>query len=257
MKENIIYSSKQYDDFIFKEENRSIDESHVDKIVKSFEKYGWIGSPIEVSETKNSRKLQIEEGQHRYLAAKKLGLPISFILVPPRNAVMQAEINDLVDRWKAYKFIEMYARNGVQSYKRLQNLIIEFPNYPLSEILAIVTGDHQRKFLIKGNLRLESDGYIRARNILKDLSKLKDAMESIGMESRSYRRAFAKLLKCEVIDVDRMLEKIEKYGRGIFEKVSTVDRAVDYIERVYNYNSKKDIVYLMEVYKRAKRTQYA
>ena len=134
MRENVVYISSRYDDFAFKAENRSIDEPHVEKLVSSFEKYGWVGSPIEVSENRDG-KLYIEEGQHRFLAAKKLNLPIKFIVVPPRNAVMQAEINDLTDKWKPIKFVEMYANNGVQSYKRLLNLVAEFPQYKWQEIL--------------------------------------------------------------------------------------------------------------------------
>ena len=126
MKANTIYTSSQYNDFVFKKENRAIDEAFVEKLKMSFEKYGWVGSPIEISETPDG-KFQIEEGQHRFLAAKELSLPIKFICVPPRTAYMQAEINDLTNKWKIMKFVEMYAKNGVVSYKRLLNLCEQFP----------------------------------------------------------------------------------------------------------------------------------
>lgn len=256
MKENIIYSSSQYDDFVFKKENRTIDESFVNKLMKSFEKYGWIGSPIEISETADGKK-QIEEGQHRFLAAKKLNIPIRFIVVPERNAYVQAEINDLNNKWKPMKFIEMYARNGVISYKRLLNLFTQFPNYTTKQIFTAcgVYGGRQLEIVKEGRLQLSDERFIKTRNVLLDLNTIKEAMDKIGFSSHQYTIGYIQLLKAGAIDKNRMEEKILKYGKSVFEKVATVEKAVDYIERVYNYNSKKDIVYLCDQYKRIKRTQ--
>ena len=254
MKENIIYSSSQYNDFVFKKENRDIDEPFVEKMAKSFEKYGWVGSPIEISEGADG-KFQIEEGQHRFLAAKKLNIPIKFIVVPARNAYMQAEINDLNNKWKPMKFVEMYARNGVQSYKRLLNLFEQFPQYTWVEIVTAIgnSNSQQQKAIKEGRLQLSDEKYIKARNILIDLNDIKSAMDEFGFVSHQYLKGFISLLKADAIDKDRMVEKIQKYGNGVFTKVTTVDKAVDYIERVYNFNAKKDIVYLVDQYKRIKR----
>lgn len=61
MRENQIYSSTKYDDFVLRDANRDIDESHVKRIAESMTANGWQGSPIEVSErkTENSKSKMV------------------------------------------------------------------------------------------------------------------------------------------------------------------------------------------------------
>ena len=253
MNQNQIYTSSKYNDFVFKEENRAIDEKHANKIATIMKEKGWIGSPIEVSETAD-KKLQIEDGQHRYVAAKQTNTPIRFIVVPARTAYEQGEMNSMVEKWKPMQYIEMYARNGIPSYKRLLNLCNEFPQFKLNEIQVAcgISNSKHNDLIKKGRIQVSDERFLKARHILQDLAEIKETLNSVGLFNVSYVKALIALLKVDAIDKDRMRQKIERYY-DILESASTVDKAVDYLERVYNRNAKKDIVYLVDKYKSAKR----
>lgn len=251
MKENIIYTSSKYDDFTFKAENRSIDEKNVEKIAANMKERGWVGVPIEVSEQKG--KLVIENGQHRFTAAKRLNIPVRFMLVPPRKAYQEAEQNSLVKKWKMSDYVETYANGGAMSYKRLKNLIEEFPQFTAIELLRVVSrgdGDSFRK----GRFTFNEEEYFMARNILTDLAQIKNSITKLGISQRAYTRVLYTLLKINALDVDRIMEKIEKYGEIILKPVATNKAALECIDTLYNYRvNKNNVVYLTGTYKTATR----
>jgi ParB family chromosome partitioning protein len=63
---------------------RKPSEPHVGRIVDSIERIGFL-APIVVVEATDSRRLLIIDGQHRYLAAKQLGLRRLPVVVVPRD----------------------------------------------------------------------------------------------------------------------------------------------------------------------------
>ena len=59
MRENQIYTTTNYDQFVFRQANRDVDLSHVNRIAESMEKNGWQGAPIEVSLIPEKNQYQI------------------------------------------------------------------------------------------------------------------------------------------------------------------------------------------------------
>lgn len=76
-KVGLVYSTKNYQDFVLNSINRSINEARVNHFVKEY-KERQIISPIEVMYDSTNGKLVILDGQHRFRAWMKLGLPIYF-----------------------------------------------------------------------------------------------------------------------------------------------------------------------------------
>lgn len=253
MREEQIYTSSNYGEFVFKKENRLVSQKDAEKIAENMKENGWVGAPIEVSETADKR-FQIEDGQHRFTAARMANLPIRFIVVRERSAYEQAEHNNMVLKWKPMDYIEMYARNGIPSYKRLLNLCNQFPQFKLGEIQVAcgISNSKHIKLIKQGRIQISDERFLKARNILLDLAEIKNALLDVGIFSGTYTKALIALLKVDAIDKERMIQKIERYY-DVMDSASTVDKAVDYLERVYNRNAKKDVVYLVDKYKSAKR----
>ena len=249
MNENRIYVSSKYDDFVIKDENRNVDEKHINEIAKSMSENGWIGSPIEVSEDRN--KYIIEEGQHRYVAAKRTHTPIKFIIVKSRNIFEIARQNSMVKKWTPYDYVDAYAKAGITSYKYLKTLINDFPGIKITTIRNMIsTTNSSNDCFKKGLLKISSDMYIQGRQKIEDLSRV---IEALGeYKCIGYERAFAVLIKKDLIDVEQMIEKIVKYKNLILVNNPSPSNAIDYIERLYNYHQRK-ITYLGDQYKKATR----
>lgn len=112
--------------------NRDISEKHVSRLssdpdfAKNIEYH-----PIIVNE-----KMQIIDGQHRYLACRKLGIPIPFIIQEGAclKDIMRVNVNQ--KRWDSHDFLGFYAKQSKQDYLFIQN-VKERYTYPLYLINTI------------------------------------------------------------------------------------------------------------------------
>lgn len=248
MRENQIYITTDYDKFVFRNGNRDVVQKHIDNIADNMQKNGWVGVPIEIS-VNNAGEYVIEEGQHRYEAARKTKTPVHFMVGKAKTIYEIGRQNSLVKPWNKQNFIKAYADEGNYSYKRLQNLINEFPNVVVSDILLAV-GTEGRKIrgnVEKGYTQVTDEQYYKAREILKYVSSFTESMKAIGINTRSvYMRSIIHLLKHDLIDGERLLDKMDKYGKMLLHPSATKKQAYENIQTLYNYHQQKGIVYFMD-----------
>lgn len=238
MKENIIYSTTNYDDFVFRTANRDVDLSHIDRIAENMKENGWKGAPIEVS-ILDDGKYQIEDGQHRYMAAKKSKTPVKFMVVEKMSIYDVATKNSMKKGWKGSDYVKAYADDGNYNYKRLKNLEDEFPNATLSDILDVVVGKHKQENLKKGYVKVDDIKFYKAREVLKSLTMMNESLNAIGIKTvASYKRVLIDLLLNEIIDPQRMIDKLDNYGRMLLPPSATRDQAMGYLEALYNYHQR-------------------
>lgn len=254
LKRNVIYTTTDYEQFAFKSANRDIDPAHVKKIAGRMEQKGWQGGPIEISLAKDG-KYQIEEGQHRYMAARQTKTPIRFIVVDEKDVYDTATENSMKKGWNGSDFIHAYASDGNFNYKRLENLENEFPNVTLTDILEVI-GDtkHKRENLKKGYIRITDEQFFQAREILKSLQVINECLDNIAIKTvSSYKRIIISLLRHDVIDPQRMIDKLDKHGKMLLPPSATRDQAMQYLEALYNYHQPKgSTVLFREALKHAK-----
>lgn len=240
MKENVIYSTTDYDAFVFRKANRDVDPSHINKIAENMKENGWQGAPIEISLTENG-KYQIEDGQHRYMACKKSGTPVKFMVVKAKTIYDVAKQNSMNKNWKGTDYIKAYSSDGNYNYKRLNNLVEEFPHASLSDILDVVVGKHTQSNLKKGYVRINDEQFYKAREILKDLMPMIETLKLINVKTlSSYKKRLVDLLTHDIIDPQRMIDKLDKHARMLLPPSATKDQALQYLEMVYNYHQPKN-----------------
>lgn len=249
MKENQIYTTSKYDDFVFRRANREVDERHAKKIAESMKENGWKGSPIEVSLTE-SGKYQIEDGQHRFTAAKESNIPIKFMLVEPLTIYEVASQNSMKKGWTGKDYISAYASDGNYSYKRIENLIKEFDTLTFQDVIRAVSNTASRTYekMKKGYISVNDAQFYKAREVLSNLVPMVELIYGMKIKTKeNYKKALTNLLKNDVIDADRMADKLEHYGEMLLPKSVTVSQAIEQLEIVYNYRmTKKNVVYFRE-----------
>lgn len=252
MRENQIYTTTDYDSFALKKANRQVDMNHVKRIAESMKANGWVGAPIEVSE--GNGKLQIEDGQHRYTACQMTNTPVKFMVVKPKSVYDVAMQNNIKKGWKGEDYINAYAEDGNYNYKRIKNLEEEFSNLSLSDILAVISDNGQRRnSLKKGYVRVTDEMFYKARDVLKSLGILSEELKMAGIRSQKvYKATLSLLLKHDIIDTDRMVDKISKYGRMLLPPTATREQALMALETLYNYHQRGGTVLFREQLKSRK-----
>lgn len=243
MKENQIYVSSNYEDFHFKEANRDIKPKFVEYLAKRMNEVGWQGVPIQVSISDDGQMI-IEDGQHRYTAAKQTKTPIRFMVVPPKTTYDLAIENSLNSKWTVYDYIDTYAKKGSLNYKRLKQLVNEFPEIPATDICNLVSEKkYKPQDVKKGYFKMSDELFYKAREELKSLVLLHKALENAKVRTISaYSRCLIKLLRNDLIDPQRMIDKIDKFGGSMLNKSVSITQAILELDAIYNHHQTKSTV---------------
>lgn len=241
MKENIIYKTTDFDSFVFRNANRDIDSAHVKRIADNMSANGWIGAPIEVSLTENG-KYQIEDGQHRYMACKETNTPVNFMLVKPKTIYDLATQNSIKKSWTPMDYINAYADDGSYSYKRLKNLAEGFKNVSIGDVLRVIgDGGKNREKLRRGYVQITDEQFYMAREVLKSLDVINESIDNSNIKTKSnYKNCIISLLKHNVVDPQRLIDKLDKHGNMLLPTSASRTQALQYLEMLYNYHQPKN-----------------
>ncbi len=112
---NRVRETNEYDAFSYARDNRKIKENQK---LKEEIKANGILVPIIVNE-----KHEIIDGQHRFEIARRLKLPIPYIVISGAGKKEMISINTTSKQWTIFDFIESYSEEGIEEYEIMKNLI--------------------------------------------------------------------------------------------------------------------------------------
>jgi hypothetical protein len=104
-----------YSKFLFSKENREIKTKTVVAIKESMLKFGFIpGRPVLVT-----KEWIIIDGQHRFLAARDLGISVEFEIVEGDFIDKMILLNSTQSNWTLEDYVNSYANQNVDCYRKL------------------------------------------------------------------------------------------------------------------------------------------
>ena len=112
---------KNYSKFTLFDNNRDINETHVENLIVSMRKSGQL-MPVVVSPSK-----EVIDGQHRLKACEKLGIPVSYVVNSSGNSKQIAVMNNTQKGWKNKDFLKHFSHNSHSNsseYKKIENQLI-------------------------------------------------------------------------------------------------------------------------------------
>jgi hypothetical protein len=141
-----IYCTKDYSIFSQASGNRKINPVHVIRLKNSFNKH-YLLCPISVNE-----KYEIIDGQHRFEAAKELGLPIYYFITEGYGLKEIKTLNTNMSNWEKEDHLQAFCNAGYVEYLQLRHFKDKYPHFSLSTCIAIMTNsgggvDNRRKTL--------------------------------------------------------------------------------------------------------------
>lgn len=250
MKENDgIMSTHNYGKFIIRNWNRSIKKSNLKRIDKSVQKDGWLKHPIMVNE-----KMEIIDGQHRYIYAKEHNLPVYYIIVPGLDDTDCVTMNNARISWTLTDYVKYYAEKGSQDYILLQGLLDKYAFMSPSGIADIVQGSVRsggvNTKLKSGNFTLSYSDYQRAVKKLDFLSSCSAAILNAPGRPSALFAAVAFTYDCPGIDRKKLQKQIQN-NMSIITPPANNEMAFKELEYLYNYRMPKDkYVYIYNEYRK-------
>lgn len=225
--------TKEYGRFTFLDGNRDVSQMHLKRLKESMqEKY--LICPIIIND-----KFQIIDGQHRFLAAQDLKLPIFYIVVRSYGLEEVQRFNSNQKNFSADDFLSGYCDLGNQEYLILR----EFKNtYGLDVNLCIIllsgtaTGDNTIRFK-NGEFKIKN--LKQANEVAAKLMDLKPYYS--GYKRRSFAVAFTKMAKTKGYDHAQLLLKLKYQSTKLVDCTNT-EQYLRLLEEIYNFKSRSEVL---------------
>jgi hypothetical protein len=256
-----VYVTSNYESFGFISGNREINSSNLEKIKESLKTKQILESAIIVGYSPNDldgKVFKIIEGQHRFVACKQLGLPLSFIVR------MDFDINDhsksIADiqllntaskEWDVTNFMGSRATLGEEPYVRYKKIYDKyksrndggFEHEILFYILNKVEGRKKvsHKSFKEGVLVFTKQDMEYLDNKLQELAQFLPKVIDSG--KRYYLKALSDILDLN-IDKTRLSEKLIYFKNDIpFSKQK--EFSIKFlVEKVYNQSLRAKKIYM-------------
>lgn len=239
-----VYDDNCYAHFKLKDGNRDIRLSAVKKISNSMRNNGWLGSPISVN-----KSMEILDGQHRWMAAKRAGIPVRYIIVDDMDVEQIREINSAQTKWKQSDIIKSKADTGDVNYRYVLQLLKAYTGKKkvlvTNIVVAAILHNYEASSLhsLGNDFKFSENEYEQCCETLDYISKCVTAyMEGSLSKTKGRIDYFAKAVLFMIdhgADRDRLLAKISKRATK-FQAVGNTYDALIQLEGIYNWKVSPD-----------------
>ncbi len=107
--------TKNYSKFVFSKQNREVKTKTVLSLKESMTKFGFIpGRPVLIT-----KEWVIIDGQHRFLAARDLGIEIEFEILEGNYLDKMIHLNSTQSNWTLEDYVNSYASQNIDCYRKL------------------------------------------------------------------------------------------------------------------------------------------
>lgn len=253
-----VHKTNDYGKFRFISQNREPD--HVNALVLSF-KDRLVPNAILCNE-----KLEIIDGQNRFLAAKQIGAPIYYYIINGLGIYDVASLNSYGKNWSMLDYIKMWASLGKEEYKKIIAFGAEFPDISLQNVVTILAEGSRNN--IVGTILLDKtiqkrkekgDGTaikhssIKTGNfVIKDIDHARFVARCI-MEYKPFAKpgtqiykqstfvaALVRLLRDKRFDNSEVVRKVGLYP-SMFYRCTTAKQYIDMLEELWNYKRRQKV----------------
>ena len=243
-----IYTSENYEEFVFFKGNRTIRSNKVNRMLDSIKTYGLI-NPIVVDQYK-----QVIDGQHRLECCKTLEVPVRYSVFNVEKHKLLSlvrDINSVQNNWNALDIAEAYTLHSKNAdhYKKYLSIyslgvshstVIEICMYLSignSEARTSTFDFKNGNLVIPDNVEEQASGLIM---LLKNSSIDKEIWNR-----QSFLRALLKLKREESFDIYSFIGNYKKFPHQ-WKNAYTIEENIKSIITVHNYRNRKKAKYFFE-----------
>lgn len=231
--------------------NRGVNKLHVKRLKESF-RQGYLMSPIIVNEN-----LEIIDGQHRFTAAKELGIPVYYIVAEGYGLDEVKKLNKNTSNWGKKEHLHAYVELGYPAYIQFQNFMDDYPDFSIASCEVLLTnkarsshsmshpslitktnkkGAYTKRYFQDGELHI--DDYGLACENAEKLLMIKPYYD--GYSRVVFVRAMVGIFKLNHYSHDQLISRLES-NPGSLQHCSNVSQYKLNIEEIYNFRSRNKV----------------
>jgi len=239
-----VMKSSDYEKFSILEQNRVVNDKHVNELVVSIQNSGQL-TPIIINEN-----FEIIDGQHRFDACRILKIPVMYLISYKTSINEVILMNNTQKSWKLHDYLRCFSDNKWHNHETYQKVDKFMREHDLKLTTCIVLlsegtgggGSTGTSLTGQGLISFRKGTYkignlARAQAIAKILSEIKAfAPDLVG--SDRFCRSYCKLSSEPKWNHDSAVYQIKKYRRK-YDGASSKEEALQGLLAVYNYNQLK------------------
>jgi hypothetical protein len=214
-------------------DNRSVNEKHVAELMDSMKTWGFLPScAIRVHKNGDGRFI-IDDGQHRFTAAQRLGIGVYYIA--DESTVPAHITSGLQRKWQPIDFASAYANQGKEPYQFLVNFS-EQNKLPTIVAATLLSGQ------FGGGRDSVRDGSFKVTHadLAQSIVELAEVLIKSGLkEAKTHHCLLALRTISGIKEFNRylMIERIRS-NPAILVKQAGKDGYVKMLDTIYNYRSR-------------------
>lgn len=233
-----VQESFKYDDFELHECNRDVKKTA--ELEKSMRRYGWIDAfPAYVIKSPGG-KMVIKAGHHRCTVARRIGLPIKYVLCEDIGISLY-ELEKPTVQWSLQDYLDSHARRGVTDYLKIKQYA-SHTGIPVGCLISMLGGNWagSGNFIDtfkSGTFKIKTTDQV---DVIADILEFMRKHKAPCAGTRLLVFALSKLLFLEEFNVEHFKKKIRLFPTLLVKQVNLKDY-LQMIEDVYNRNTKNKI----------------
>lgn len=230
-----IYETKDYNKFVLDAFNRAT-EKHNKNLEKSMQKDGfWDDEPVKVR--RKNGKFVIMKGQNRFFVAKKLGLPIKYMVITRKVDIPGEEPTKTP--WSLHHYLLSYCKMGKEPYLMVKKYHEE-TGINLNACISILAGDsagsgNRANQFKTGIYRLGNLNHSRV--IASIINQCRESGYPFWNNSM-FVTAASKVCWADGFASEVLKEKIKTFVH-FMEKQASVQNYVEMLDSIYNRQSRE------------------
>lgn len=236
---SVIFETNEYERFEKPKTGRPLVPTTLREITETMQRRGfWPGKAMTVKPNGNGL-YQILDGNHRFEAAKKLGLPVKYVVDHSFTLNDVVESNKNVAPWKSSDYMHHFAESGSPEYAYLRLFLKNNPHVALSTtIYALGKGSTRgrkgpTKMFKRGGWQMDTTFANQFAEVMRDYARLTPSVAKL----MHFNLAVAKIMRTGKYDHKRMLKKLGYLRRRVV-RCSLVAEYVDMLEEIYNHKAR-------------------
>jgi hypothetical protein len=247
---NQLISTHAYDKFEFLIFNRDVKKTKY--LEESMKVHGFIPAyPLHCVKTINN-KLKIKAGHHRFYVARKLKLPVWYVVSEDDASIFELEV--ATNKWSIADYLAAHAREGKNNdYLRLLQYCEE-TGIGIQNALSMLgghsagSGNFQKEFKNGSyHIRVNQDHAETVKDIVLHAKE-----SGIYFYNHSlFVQAVSKIVWVDDFSVSRFKSKITTFA-GLVEKKATLHQYLEHFEDIYNRQSRNKVPLAFQAIEKAK-----
>ena len=238
----IVKFTTNYSLFKFLDGNRNVNKLNLNRVINSMKEYPLI-TIILVNE-----RMEIIDGQHRFLALKELGLPINYVIVRGYGIKEVSVLNAIGMNWTKMDYLETHIKGGNENYIKFKKFREDFPKLTFSVCTRLLSGLNSLKMEILDGVKGKTKDFENGTFEIRDIDTAYENARKI-MDFEPHYKGYSDLTFCLTLlsifkhpnyDHARMLKRLSVQPNSI-RGCKNQKQYHELLEEIFNYKSRNKL----------------